>query len=356
MKTKRMLLAAVAASMLGSGCLSVNIGKPERFSKEFYGGEQTAGVISETCVSVEMTVDARQLGKGRIGIGLKGLVETETKREKVYKLLTVERQKILDFGFCPGWSEMLDFEGLERKNDGDEANLNSGSLTAMVGTCFEPDSKIYSNYMSGGVGWTFGSFLGMYLMVPYAVVVEPILGDWSCSTHHWILPGSVVGGMGGIQYFADETGERKTILELISSSPEFKPLGIKTYVNSGTQCQSAFASQFTHMALLGFHKRSKVRILPLEIVRREAVSGTDVRKETKTAVGPFRIHLEIPALNWRHSEDVPKGRGQAWFDLPAGVGAGTDINIHYEAPSGECAETTKLLLKEAKDASFSYAL
>lgn len=344
------------ALLLGSGCLSVNVGKPERFSKEYCAGEQTARTVSEECVSAGPAIDARQLGKGRLGVGLKGSVETKTEKERVYKTLTVERQKKFDFGFCPGWREALDFKGLQR-NDGDEETDGiSGYLFPTVGTSYEPDSKSYVNYEGGGFGWTLGTFLGIYLMIPYATFVEPFAGDWSCSTHHWILPGSAVGGGALLQYFADETGERKTVLDLISTDPAFEPLKIRTHVNSGSDGQSAFASQFTHMAAFGFHKRSEIKILLPETIRREPVPGIETRTDTQTAVGPFRVHLEIPALGWSRTEDVRKGRAQAWFNLPAGAGAGTETRIRFEAPDEERAETTERLLEAVGDTVYPHVL
>lgn len=349
--------AAVAALLLGSGCLSVNAGKPERFSKEYCAGERPAKVVSKECVSVEPAVDARQLDKGRLGVGLKGTVETRTERERIYRTLTVERQRKFDFGLFPGLRESADFEGLAPRNDGEETDGISGRLVPMVGASFDPDSKTYVNYGQAGFGWTFGTLLGVFFMTPYAAVAEPFVGDWSCSTHHWILPGSPVGGGIGIpQFYADEGGERKTVLDLISSSPEFEPLGVRTYANSGTAGQSAFASQFTHAALFGFHKCVEVRILPPEITRREPVPGVETRTESRTAVGPFRVRLEIPSLGWSRTEDVRKGRAQAWFDLPAGAGAKTEARIRFEALPGESAETTEELLDKVGGTVFPYVL
>ena len=346
MKKSGLMAAMAAALALGSGCVSINVGKPEQYSREFYGGERPARVVSTQCLGAQPTVDASQLQKGRIAIGLKGEIETKTEKEKVFKTVTVERQKKLDFGLCPAWREMLDL-GVKKDSD---------NMVAMVGCNFDPASKTYENRMNYGFGWTMGSFLGMFLMVPYSTLVEPFAGDYSCSTHHWILPETPAAAGGFIQFFAKETGDREKALEIISS-PEFAPLGVKTYVNSGSDGQSAFASQFSHMSLFGFHKRSRVRVLPFEISRREPVGELDVKREGKMAVGPFRVRLAIPALGWEQSADVPKGRSQAWFnDLPDGVGKGSELVIHYEATSDEPVPVSAVLLEATGDEGLQHIL
>jgi hypothetical protein len=339
---------ACGLSILGSGCFSANVGNPERFSKEFYSGNQPVRVLSETCTSIEPTVDRRQMAEGRIAIGLKGDVEIRTEMEKVYKTLTVERQRKLDFGLCPAWRETLDFDGL-RRDDG-----NDGSLVSMAGSDFDASAKMYENRMAAGFGWTFGMLGGMFLMVPYALLVEPLAGDWACATHHWVLPGTTVSAGAFLCFYIDETGDKGKELEIISS-PEFAPLGVRTYLNSPGS-QSAFASQFTHSALLGFHKRAKVRVLPLETTRRESIEGCEVSTDRKVAVGPFRVHLAIPSLEWSGTADVPRGRGQAWFELPAGATGGTELEIRFEFPADEPAESTKILLETAGTSVYSLPL
>lgn len=341
-------LPALGLSILASGCVSVNVGRPERFAKEFYSGDQPVRVVSETCTSIEPTVDTRQLDKGRIAIGLKGDVEIRTEMEKVYKTLTVERQRKLDFGLFPAWRETMDFAGLRR----DEGN--DGSLVSMAGADFDPSAKVYENRMTAGFGWTFGMLGGMFLMTPYATIVEPLAGDWSCATHHWVLPGTTASAGAFLCFYIDETGDKGKELEIISS-PEFAPLGVRTYLNSPGS-QSAFASQFTHSALFGFHKRAKVRVLPLETTRRESVEGCEVRTDRKVAVGPFRVHLAIPALAWSQTADVPRGRGQAWFDLPSEAGAGTELAIRFEFAADEPAESTKILLETAGTSTYPLSL
>ncbi len=343
----RFALAAIATAATMTGCISVSVGKPEHFSKEFYGGEQPARVISSKCLGAEPTVDAGQLAKGRLAIGLKGKIETKSATEKVYKTINIERQKKLDFGICPGVREMLDFGGKK----------NPDHMIAMVGANFDPDSKVYENRMGSGFGWSLGAFLGTFLMIPYAVVVEPVFGDWSCSTHHWVLPETPLLARGVMQFFASEAGDRQKALEIISSS-EFEPLGVKTYVNSGTSHQSPFASTFTHMALLGFHKRSVVRVHPIEITRREPTDAI----ETSTAnavvgVGPFKVRLSIPSLHYDQTVEVPKGRSLAWFnDLPDGAGAGTQVKIRFEASGSGVSEATTTLLDTASAKEYAHTL
>ena len=342
------VLPALALSILGSGCFSVNVGEPERFAKEFHSGNQPVRVLSETCTSIEATVDRRELAKGRIAIGLKGDVEIRTEMEKIYKTLTVERQRKLDFGLFPAWRETMDFDGL-RRDDG-----NDGSMVSMAGSDFDASAKMYENRLTAGFGWTFGTIGGMFLMAPYALLVEPLVGDWACATHHWVLPGARASAGAFLCFYIDETGDKGKEMEIISS-PEFAPLGVRTYLNS-PDSQSAFASQFTHSALLGFHKRAKVRVLPLEITRRESIEGCEVRTDRKVAVGPFRVHLAIPALEWSQTADVPRGRGQAWFDLPAEAAGGTEMEIRFEFPAEEPAESTKILLETAGTSVYSLPL
>ena len=325
---------AIGVAMLGSGCISVNVGKPETFSKEFYGGEQPVKVLSEKCLKTEPAIDSRQLAKGRLGIGLRGEIETKTEIEKIYKTVNVERQKKIDFGLCPGLREVLDGGAKE----------GSDNMRAMVGFNFDLDSKTYVNLMSHGFGNTMGMFLGFFLMTPYATIVEPIAGDYSCSTHHWVLPETPSVGISAVQFFAQEVGDRQKALEIISS-PEFESLGVKTYVNSGESSQSAFASNFTHMPLFGFHKRSRVRVLPIEVTRHEVLGKTETKVENKMAVGPFRVRLSIPSRGYEETVEVPKGRSQAWFNnVPDGVAAGTDIEIAFEVSDEEPVNVTATLL------------
>lgn len=346
-KTAWAAMLAAGAALLGGGCFSVDVGPREWYSKEYFSGEEAGRTVSVACTSVEPSVDARQLSKGRIGIGLKGEVETRREKEKVYKRLTIERQRKLDFGLLPAWRETFDFAGIRLDGNDD------GSMVSMAGADFNPDTKAYENRGGYGLVWTGGTFLGMILMTPYATLVEPFAGDWSCSTHHWVLPGTTANRDAFLHWYADETGDRLQSLEI--AAPVFEALGVRTW-HDGPGSQDEFTSQFTHSALFGFHKRSKVYVRPPATTRREAVEGHETRTDTHVAVGPFRVWLGIPALGWSDSADVPRGRGQAWFDLPEGAGPGTELEIRFGPAQEEPAESTKRLLEAAGAAACRHSL
>lgn len=336
--------SALAAALLGTGCVSIDIGKPEAYTKEFLSAETPTRVVSMTGADPEATVDVRQLGKGRIGVGLKGDIETKAEKERVFKKLTVERQRKLDFGFGPAWREIL-WDARPGTN-----------MVSMVGTSFSEESKGYENHLSSGCAWTAGFFLGFYGVIPYACLVEPFYGDWSCSTHHWVLPETpAVYAGGGLLYAADETGDRLKVLEILSSD-EFRHLGVKTRLNSPSDSQNAFASQFTHSALFGFHRWSEVRIFPLEEVRRERIPGFESRSERKNAVGPFRVTVSSPARHWEVTAEVPKGRAQAWFDVPDGIRSGEEIEVRFSSVDADVPATTAALLEAAGETVFRHAL
>jgi hypothetical protein len=338
---KTIILPVPLAVLFGSGCMSIDIGRPEVYTKEFYSGEEAVRVVSTAFLRPEAAVDDRQLSKGRIGVGLKGEVETKTEMAKVYKKMTVERQRKLDFGFCPGWREML--------------APSENAMISMCGSSFNPESKGYENLMESGCAWTAGFFLGLYGMIPYACLVEPFYGDWSCSTHHWVLPETPAVAARGIFYAADEMGDRRKALEILSSD-EFRHLGLKTCLNAPPESQNAFASQFTHIALFGFHRWSEVRVLPFEETRREKIPGLETKAERRSAVGPFRVTVSVPSRGWDSSVDVPKGRGQAWFDLPDDLPDGVELEIHFSPSGGDAPPVTSGLLETAGETVFRKGL
>ena len=263
------LLPALGAALLSTGCFSFRVGSPEAFGTcEWVSSSRKVETLSTSVSELEPAVvpdDANHADANVLSVGLAGKATDVDKVEDTYKKVDVYRQRMMTFGLWPAWDELPD-------------------------AC--PGPEEWKSYWEGpGVGDILGPTVGGLLALPVSVFVSPFYGSWECSGHAQ-RPG----------YYPDAAGLRNDIA--FHSRFDRKFAGGR----------SNFASTFLHYTPFGFHR------FAYHYVKSPAFSRKAFREEKRqrplSAEGPYRVRLELPEFGWSGTVDVPSGRTAAKFRLP----------------------------------------
>ncbi len=263
------LLPALGAILLSTGCYSFRVGSPEAFGTcEWVSDSRKVETLSTSVSELEPAVvsgDANNADANVLSVGLAGKATDVDKVEDTYKKADVYRQRMMTFGFWPAWDELPN-------------------------ACPGPE-EWKSRWDGPGVGDILGPTVGGLLALPVSVFISPFYGSWECSGHAQ-RPG----------YYPDAAGLRNDIAFHIRFDRQF------------AGGRSNFASTFLHYAPFGFHR------FAYHYVKSPAISRKAFREEKRqrplSAEGPYRVRLELPEFDWSGTVDVPSGRTAARFRLP----------------------------------------
>ncbi len=306
-------LAALLAAA-GTGCVAVNVGKPEVY-RHTETRRETAARPARTVVA---SAGGRQWQTGeRAVVGISAELRDEYPRTRWEETVTVRRQKRLGIGLFPGAAEAY--------------LMPRGALKSGMGLFREWDREEpeYCAYY-GQTEWDYGvlyvgnSILMLGLSTAIGTVnsllVQPF-ADWPC--HHDLVDGENLRKGVRIQGhgpFADASGSPK-IQALGRFTPgERRKMGVRTCWDpmlKDDDLGPAVGLGWTHMGLAGCHKHLAVFVDPVKTGPRED-DGAETRTRRVDVPGPYLAELSIPALGFKRVQRVEGGSTRAEFALPAG--------------------------------------
>lgn len=265
-----------------------------------------------------LSADARFQKQGNevvVDLGLE-LAEDFEKREHA-ETVTVRTQKRLAVGLFPGSAEFL----------------------------FVPDGALHPVFESGWAGKTGNPIHGVYnrnpqrnmqlyvgleFLFPFSCgilngisTINSLLyapsDDWRCGGHEFIDPEHVrkMSFNGATAYDASASPKLQALLRF--SKTERNRIGINTcfyQIDKSIDHGEAGASFITHTGLIGIHKHLAV-FVDGPTAGPTTVIGTETKRRSALARGPFVAELQIPAMNLTDWKRVAPGETQATFALPA---------------------------------------
>ena len=289
----------LAVAFLGSGCVAFNSGKPETFTHVDRIVETASSSVRSEVLSANALF--KKLGT-EAAVGLDVVADEEFEKREHTETITVRKQKRLAFGLFPGAAE--------------EYLMPSGALVSMAS---------YSRS-----GRTNDRGAATYVkMVPYPA--SQLLGLLTCGFIHafgtinsiFIAPFDSYdcAGHDHMEYgkekpdgsFWDVSDSPKLLALKRFPSDEKKRIGVTTCFDSPAPGPAPFVS---HSGLVGFHKYLAV-FVDNPTIGPSTVVGTETKRRSALANGPYIAEFSIPALNHNDWKRVSTGGTQATFPLPA---------------------------------------
>lgn len=305
----QLLPAALLAITLGSGCVAFNVGKPETFTHV----DRIVETSAKPNRTEVLSTDARFQKRGNeavVGLGIAAQEEFE-KREHD-ETVTVRKQKRLSIGLFPGAAEFM--------------FVPKGALQPIFESGWarkagEPLRGLYAsnprNNMGKYIGFEFVSVLSFGVLSSFQTVSSLIYApfdDWRCGGHEFVDPTRIVRS--GNVYDADSPKLRAL---LRFSNAERNLIGISTcfhQIDKSSDYGNAGHPFITHLGLVGIHKHLAV-FVDGPTAGPATVIGTETKRLSALATGPFIAEFKIPDLNYSDWKRVAVGETQTTFALPA---------------------------------------
>ena len=306
-----------AAALLGSGCVAFNVGKPETFTHVDWIVE-TAEAPSRTGI---LSTDARFQKRGNevaVGLGLE-LAEDFEKREHS-ETVNVRKQKRLAVGLFPGAAEFMfvpDGALLPTFKSFGGAGKSTGNPSYRV---YHGDPRNNMEAIAGSELMGCALFCIPITLSTLDSLIYAPFDDWRCGGHEFVDPDHVrkiVLSNGLTAYDASDSPKLRSLLRF--SNAEQKRIGINTcfyHVNGSIDHGEAGDPTFTHTGLIGMHKHLAV-FVDGPTAGPSTVIGTETKRRSAIAGGPFIAELKIPDLGHSDWKRVAAGETQAAFALPA---------------------------------------
>lgn len=299
----------LSAAFLGSGCVAFNVGEPETFTNR-----ERIVETSPTPVRIEiLSADAQLQPSGAEAVVCLGVaMQEEFEKREHTETVTVRKQKRLSIGLFPGAAEFMFVPNGALKPDID---------SRWVRKTGDPPRGLYARDPRNG----FGHFIGLELMgvlicgVPICLstidsLVYAPFDDWRCGGHEFVDPARIVRS--GNVYDADSP-KLRALLKF--SNKERNKIGINTCFYQIDRCiyrGTSGESIATHTGLVGIHKHLAV-FVDGPTVGPSTVIGTETKRRSAFANGPFIAEFSIPELNHNDWRCVSARDTQATFALPA---------------------------------------
>ena len=276
-----LILSAIPAALLGSGCISVPMGTEVFTSAEFPTEIRPAEASPIKKYEPSLVVEEEDSDNHRtLLVGLSGTIVSEQAQEQHYASVTVEKRKRLAFGVVPGVSEGANAKQM----------LESMSGRAYLGNAtYSPSGDL------GGPLEGLGGLLSVFLNIPYAVLWEPFFGTYECGSHHWIGP--------NLEYLFKFSHEER------------RKIGVWTCVDQSSHPQKGLQSLFTHCPLFGFHRYCEYTIRNPEPSSRTTPAEPRITVSSRSVPGPFKIKLELPSSGFSRTGVLQAGELRAIIDL-----------------------------------------
>lgn len=254
-----------------------------------------------------LSADAQFQKRGNevaVVLGLE-LAEDFEKREHA-ETVTVRTQKRLAVGFFPGSAEFL--------------FVPQGALQPVLDSSWarktrDTPRRLYvsdpRNNIGGYVKYELFYLLGTCGLLTsvgtvYSLICAPF-DDWKCGRHDFVDPNGIVKV--GDAYDADSPKLRAL---LRFSKSQRNRIGIITCLDN----HYGGAPSATHFGLIGIHKHLAV-FVDGPTAGPTTVIGTETKRRSGFAAGPFIVELKMPDLGFSDWKRVAPGETQAAFSLPA---------------------------------------
>ncbi len=299
----------VAAAFLGSGCVAFNVGEPETFTNR-----ERIVETSPTPVRIEiLSADAQlQPGGAEAVVCLGVAMQEEFEKREHTETVTVRKQKRLSIGLFPGAAEFM--------------FVPRGALQPIFESGWarktgEPSRGLYAynprNNMGKYVGFELVSVLSFGVLTSFQTVSSLLCApfdDWRCGGHEFVDPTRII--QSGNVYDADSPKLRAL---LRFSKAERNRIGINTcfhQIDKSSDHGNAGHPFITHLGLVGIHKHLAV-FVDGPTVGPSTVIGTETKRRSAFASGPFIAELSIPELGHNDWKRISSSDTRATFALPA---------------------------------------
>lgn len=313
MKTSLLLSAALAAAVLGSGCVVIPMGS-ETYRHEYPSDVRPTSDPPTTTCEVRPTVAEGDENRRTAAIGLCGETKIEQPMAQHHKAVSVRKEKRLSVGIFPTAPRRNRFFRPE------------GSLTPMPGTMYYQGDGRYSTSNTGypGSGALGG---GMALTaLTLGVVANPIsllaelFGPFEKDLHF-------LGGTKDSESSFTET--RGTIrattttmtydsgdidLLLKFPMPEREAIGAWTFHEDDAHPHNTFWHGF-EAQWVGVCKYCNYFVKDEGEVPKTIPAAPRVEIRKTTVAGPFGVALSLPSLGFEQTADVGPGKTAATFYL-----------------------------------------
>ena len=301
--------ATLAVATLGTGCVAFNVGKPETFT-------HTDRIIETATTPLRTDVLSANAQLQKSGaeavVGLGVAVQEEFEKREHVETVTVRKQKRLSIGLFPGAAEFM--------------FVPKGALQPVFESGWarktgEPPRGLYSSNPRNNMG----KYVGFELVFPFSCgilngmstissLVYAPFDDWRCGGHEFVDPTRIVKS--GDVYDADSPKLREL---LRFSNAERNRIGINTcfyQIDKSSDHGNAGHPLITHTGLVGIHKHLAV-FVDGPTKGPSSMIGTETKRQSAFASGPFIAEFSIPALSHNDWKRVAAGSSQAAFALPA---------------------------------------
>lgn len=327
------------AEMSGSGCVAVNVGRPETFRHTVMRREESPNPVRSNVA--EARVQLQQRGN-RVAVQVAADMADEFEQSLFKTELVVRRQKKLAFGLFPAAAEnvymprgaLVSAQGIFR--DGFET---SPEFRAWYGRGAEPGMGAFVSEQT--LAW-----FGLFGTISVCATVESLVlwpfTDWGCTSHDF------VDG----DCFRQASRNGKIVMDA-SESPKLRALAAfpeqdREKIGAHTCFDVEHRGEgFSHWGLVGFHKFQAVFVeIPDEEEGKE--SGTEIRIRKAAIPGPFEVELAIPGLGYSDKRRVEKGEKAVVFELPEGRREGRiEARVSVRECVGEAGTATPTATRQA---------
>ena len=334
MKRSVVPFVLLPVAVLGTGCFSFNVGKPETF-RHAETVFETAKEPSSSEI-LDAKVSFSQPRSDVAEIKLLATVRESYPRTSRTDETTVVRQKRMSFGFLPFSAE----------TDGPDDTLipfglyRNGRTTSdpelgrrYVYKVADPSDELTPGMILAGI-WLIP---GMYVNSVVSIVWTPFFGDWECNHVDWIERKQCRrGSFGAGQLYYDTATPALYALSRFPAEDR-RRIGVRTCYDPGDTSPSLDFS--THWKLFGFHKFLRVRIQgPVRGTPQEA--SPEIRTRRGVAVpGPISVRVSIPEVGWTGTGVIDESGRPASVALPpADRDRSATATVVVSAPGGLAGE------------------
>ena len=307
MKTPlQLLLPALAAALLGAGCIAIPCGT-EKYSTEYPAEIRPTSEPPIKSYKAEPAIASGDENRLSVAIGIKGEISTQQPMVQTYKGVEVVKKKRFAIGLFP------EFAPTSYQPD--------GSLTPVdVGMYYTGNGKYSTNNygtkepcgaMDAG---KFLSVMGL-LSTPFSLLAG-IFGPFEHDYH--FLGGTLAksqSARAGNSIQSSKTYDSDDI-DLLRKFPmsDREKIGAWTYHENATHPQNTFWRGFD-IQWFGVYKYCNYFVNDLGTVEKTSPADPKVSTSQQTIAGPYSVVLSLPELGYSQTYDVDDSGTDAKFGL-----------------------------------------
>ena len=314
-------LSALAAAVLGSGCIAIPMGT-ETFTTEYPTDVRTTSdPPAKTYAPVPVVTDGDEY-RHSVAIGLLGNITSTRPKVQHYAKVTVEKRKRLAFGITP-----VDAERMFRPKN---------ALVPQTAEYYKGNGQ-YKDTPNQFDTKFLGSCVGFWLLLdtPVALFYEPF-APYEKDVHYLGRFVKSESTRKGNVLFLNNVFSAEDIDLLRKFSPEDREkIGAWTYYENDRHPHDTFWNGFSNSALLGFYKFCYYLVHEPEDLSRTTPVDPEVTDSRRTVSGPYLVTLRLPDLGYVETVAVEPGKTEARFRLVDAADGSSFANgsVLYDFPS-----------------------